>query len=1015
MNCANCGEGLLDGDVFCTECGTSVADVVPVSSESEDEALGTTGEEDEGALTTGDPTSVDLASAEEYDDRTVRRPSRRFPQLAGDPDQSIGENPPIAQESSPLCQACGEPLEPGAPFCTACGERRHDVEPTETAPTDEGAPAGAPPVPAEPVDMIESIDIPGGSDSAQPTREALLPSESESDVTRVEVTGSTPDVAESAELPAAHSCSTCGEPLEAGAVFCTNCGGRKDPEPEEEQHRHAIDESTKAGGDSCSSCGTTLDPGAAFCTECGAVQVPPDGSTAVGVEQSAAAPPADAEPGSEDELVSEDESVPEDELVSEDEPVSQDESGSEIAAPPPSHLHCSVCSHPLEAGAVFCTNCGATVTEESDPAPAPTSTFCIMCGHSMPDGVTFCTNCGAQQADEGPAVSERTIAVPVPEVSEPEPVASATSCNTCGEPVVAGSTFCTNCGSGVASPREPIVSASDPPPAVPPSATGAASFCIACGHRLEPNDEFCIKCGLPRDGTPDETVALTEHATQTMVPPAPAPGFGAAPLPEEQKRRKRSLLPLWITIGVGLLAAGAWFGWQWFNADDADQEVAALEEDPGGETSSEVTEAPAPDDQAGAVPVSTDDDTCQSDADQAREATVALMDAFASTDLIQLVDLARIGRQSLPGAGAFDAANAPLLQASDSPGCSVSDQESLYSTAMAAVAAPANNSAAVIYSAGSDAYGFDGADLLTRASAALRMYPTHGGVVMAVAHDGDLPRWTVILESLEVGDFSQDDALAHAAAYSNRNIVAEVFLSDDYESLNPGYWVVHTGMYVDRDDATARCSQVRSSVDFCYDRYIQIVPTTAGPNGACGPYGRYDVIGIASGSVLEVRVGPSTGQQVLGTYPRSQTGILAAGPPVSVGSTSWTPLGMNGKIGWVLSQYLVADSVCAGTTPPPAGTTSCPAVAVATADLLQSVVAAAEAGDVSGIAAVTAIDMSTFDTIAGQLVVDAGANGCDIAELNNLVAAQHGRIAASGPFANLVRDILGGQDFFSEA
>ena len=319
-----------------------------------------------------------------------------------------------------------------------------------------------------------------------------------------------------------------------------------------------------------------------------------------------------------------------------------------------------------------------------------------------------------------------------------------------------------------------------------------------------------------------------------------------------------------------------------------------------------------------------------------------------------------------------------------------------------------------MHSAAISSYGFGDTDLLTRVTTALRLYPLHGAVeVAAAAAVGDLPKWTVILESLDVADYTQQDALAKLPTYDHLNAETGLFLSDDYGSLNPGFWVIYAGMFDARDDAAALCSSIRGSVDFCYERYLQDLPTTTGANGACGPYGRFNVVGISSGR-LSVYVGPSTAQEILSTYGASETGILSAGTSINVGSTSWTPVETNGKIGWVESRDLAADSTCAGSTPPPPSTTSCPAVAVATADLLQSIVSAAGAGDVSGIAAVSSIDTGVFDTQATSLVSDAGANRCDVAELNDLVAAQYGAIKADGQFAELVRERLPRQSFFAE-
>ena len=91
-----------------------------------------------------------------------------------------------------------------------------------------------------------------------------------------------------------------------------------------------------------------------------------------------------------------------------------------------------------------------------------------------------------------------------------------------------------------------------------------------------------------------------------------------------------------------------------------------------------------------------------------------------------VVAMARIGRQSLPGAGAFDVAHAPLLEADDESGCTAADKEGLYATGMATVAAPAAPAARIVHSAGTTSYGFGDTDLLTRVTAALRLYLSHG-------------------------------------------------------------------------------------------------------------------------------------------------------------------------------------------------------------------------------------------------------------------------------------------------
>lgn len=79
-------------------------------------------------------------------------------------------------------------------------------------------------------------------------------------------------------------------------------------------------------------------------------------------------------------------------------------------------------------------------------------------------------------------------------------------------------------------------------------------------------------------------------------------------------------------------------------------------------------------------------------------------------------------------------------------------------------------------------------------------------------------RWTVILESLAVGDYTQTDATERAEAVVGLD--TGVLLSDDYPSLNPGYWVVFTGDFAAQDGANDRCSELQAVDQFCYDRFL---------------------------------------------------------------------------------------------------------------------------------------------------------------------------------------------------
>ena len=74
----------------------------------------------------------------------------------------------------------------------------------------------------------------------------------------------------------------------------------------------------------------------------------------------------------------------------------------------------------------------------------------------------------------------------------------------------------------------------------------------------------------------------------------------------------------------------------------------------------------------------------------------------------------------------------------------------------------------------------------------------------------------MILASLDVESHTRDDAEAIAAGVS----AADVLLSDDYPSLNPGYWVVHTGSWGTRRQAGIWCPSSLAADLTCYPRYL---------------------------------------------------------------------------------------------------------------------------------------------------------------------------------------------------
>ncbi len=82
------------------------------------------------------------------------------------------------------------------------------------------------------------------------------------------------------------------------------------------------------------------------------------------------------------------------------------------------------------------------------------------------------------------------------------------------------------------------------------------------------------------------------------------------------------------------------------------------------------------------------------------------------------------------------------------------------------------------------------------------------------------PTWVVILISLETSIHSESQALGRASEYADQGLPAEVLLSDDFSSLNPGYWVVYVAGWQSEEPAAAYCRSIRDQASACYQRLV---------------------------------------------------------------------------------------------------------------------------------------------------------------------------------------------------
>ncbi|MCP3975991.1 MAG: SPOR domain-containing protein, partial [bacterium] len=91
--------------------------------------------------------------------------------------------------------------------------------------------------------------------------------------------------------------------------------------------------------------------------------------------------------------------------------------------------------------------------------------------------------------------------------------------------------------------------------------------------------------------------------------------------------------------------------------------------------------------------------------------------------------------------------------------------------------------------------------------------------VLGAPSDGT---WIVILMSASEADGGEAAAIQRAAVLTAEgDIPTGVFRSDDYASLNSGFWVVYTGQFDAPEAAAGRCSQLAQLVPECYHRLVE--------------------------------------------------------------------------------------------------------------------------------------------------------------------------------------------------
>lgn len=127
---------------------------------------------------------------------------------------------------------------------------------------------------------------------------------------------------------------------------------------------------------------------------------------------------------------------------------------------------------------------------------------------------------------------------------------------------------------------------------------------------------------------------------------------------------------------------------------------------------------------------------------------------------------------------------------------------------------------------------------------------------------GDI--WTLVFASLETREHQRVDAERIARDLPG----AAVLLSDDYPSLNPGYWVVYRGEYGGRSEAGRWCPADLPPELSCYPRYLgdTVVDLLAAGGAVAQIPGKLVILDPTTGRI-ERTISASDGWYGEGTYP----------------------------------------------------------------------------------------------------------------------------------------------------
>ncbi len=164
--------------------------------------------------------------------------------------------------------------------------------------------------------------------------------------------------------------------------------------------------------------------------------------------------------------------------------------------------NCPQCNTPYDPGAVFCDNCGASLTQ-----PAPTA---------APAGPAY----PPQPAQQPPAYAPAGQQQPA---YAPPPGTGGANCTQCGTPLTPGAMFCDNCGAPVAPQPQPAYTPPQPayqPPVAQPAYTPPVQPAYTPPAQPAYQPPAAQPAYQPQPaGTPTPRLIVQTTNAQIMLPP----------------------------------------------------------------------------------------------------------------------------------------------------------------------------------------------------------------------------------------------------------------------------------------------------------------------------------------------------------------------------------------------------------------------------------------------------------------------------------------------------------------